>query len=102
MSGKPELSGAARDAEIDRLSRVYEEDGALSREVRDAADLATERRPGVRKGVLSAFLRPAFDTPDTPDRCTTCYRANHRPGTYQGHPFAAAAARQPRSTRRSR
>jgi hypothetical protein len=26
---------------------------------------------------------PAYDPP----RCTTCHRANHLPGTYQGHPY---------------
>jgi hypothetical protein len=48
----------------------------------------------VRRGIYVRVKRkygagegPAFGTPDEAARCTVCHRANHRPGTYQGHPF---------------
>jgi hypothetical protein len=52
----PELAGAGRDAEIDRLAREFPEDGAFSRAIRATADLPDDRPAVLRKEIVSAFF----------------------------------------------
>jgi hypothetical protein len=56
MSSRPGLSGTERDAAINRFAEQYPEDDPHAREVRDAADLADERRPAPSRKVVSAFF----------------------------------------------